>query len=340
MAKQVFNPPNPYSAVDLEWIDAAPDADLSIFEEEAKSIITRNESPDVGFSFSVNPYRGCFHACAYCYARPTHQYLDFGAGTDFERKIVAKVNAPQLLHAEFMKRSWSGDTLAFSGITDCYQPLEASYRLTRQCLEVCARFANPVTIITKGALIRRDLDLLVQLREHSAIQVYMSVAFANDELSKKLEPGAPRPSTRFRAMRELTEAGIPVGVGVAPIIPGLNDREIPKILELAKAAGATSAFMTLVRLPKEVKPVFIERLEREFPSRAKKVLSQIGAMKGGTLNRTEFGARMKGDGPQWDAVRFLFERSVERLGLDRNARPPQVAQRRTFRRPGEQLRLL
>lgn len=338
--KPVSNPPNPYSKLDLEWIDAAPDAALTIYEEEAKSIITRNSSPDIPFSFSVNPYRGCFHGCAYCYARPTHQYLDFGAGSDFERKIVAKVNAPSLLRAEFMKRSWKGEPLTFSGITDCYQPLEASYRLTRGCLEVCRDFSNPVSIVTKGALIRRDLDLLREIHERSSLQVYMSIAFADDDLSKKLEPGAPRPSTRFRAMRELTAAGISVGVGLAPVIPGLNDREIPSILELAKEAGASSAFMTLVRLPKEVKPVFLERLNEEFPSRAKKVVSQIGAMKDGTLNRSQFGTRMVGNGPQWDAVEFLFNRTVERLGLRAGAHEPEGPRRSTFRRPGEQLTLL
>lgn len=340
MLKPVSNPPNPYSKLDLEWIDAAPDAALTIYEEEAKSIITRNSSPDIPFSFSVNPYRGCFHGCAYCYARPTHQYLDFGAGSDFERKIVAKVNAPSLLRAEFMKRSWKGEPLTFSGITDCYQPLEASYRLTRGCLEVCRDFSNPVSIVTKGALIRRDLDLLREIHERSSLQVYMSIAFADDDLSKKLEPGAPRPSTRFRAMRELTAAGISVGVGLAPVIPGLNDREIPSILELAKEAGASSAFMTLVRLPKEVKPVFLERLNEEFPSRAKKVVSQIGAMKDGTLNRSQFGTRMVGNGPQWDAVEFLFNRTVERLGLRAGAHEPEGPRRSTFRRPGEQLTLL
>ncbi len=313
--KRVLNPPNPYHGTYAEWIDAAPTAELVIYEETAKSIVSHNTSPDIGFSSSVNPYRGCFHGCAYCYARPTHQYLDFGAGSDFERKIVVKINAPQLLKKEFEKKSWSGDEIVFSGVTDCYQPLEATYELTRQCLQICAEYQNSVSIITKGALIRRDIDILIQLKRRASIAVYMSIAFADDKTSKLIEPFAPRPSVRFRAMKELTEAGIFVGVGIAPVIPGLSDFQIPEILERASEAGARSAFMTLLRLPAEVNEIFRTRLEDAFPSKAKKILNQIKAMKGGKLNRSEWGTRMQGEGEQWEAIKFLFTRNCDRFGL-------------------------
>ena len=313
----ISNPPNPYHRYSTEWLDVPPPANLTVYEEQARSILSRNDSPDIGFEFSVNPYRGCFHSCAYCYARPTHQYLDFGAGTDFERRIVVKINAAKLLAREFAKRSWNRSTVTFSGVTDCYQPLEGSYEITRQCLQVCAEYQNPVTIITKGALIRRDIDLLLTLQKSAAVHVYLSVAFSNDAHARKLEPNAPRPSTRFRVMRELADAGIPVSLGLAPVIPGLNDREIPDILSRAKDAGAQSAFMTLLRLPKEVKTVFIERLKAEFPERQKKVLAHITAARNGALSNADFGARMRGEGALWEAIHWIFESNCKALGLHR-----------------------
>jgi DNA repair photolyase len=285
----------------------------------------------------LNVYRGCFHGCAYCYARPTHQYLDFGAGTDFERKIIVKVNAPELLRKEFLKKSWQGEAVAMSGITDCYQPLESAYRLTRRCLEVCAEFKNPVAIITKGALIRRDLDLLARLARSARVQVFHSIAFHDDEMSRLIEPGAPRPSVRFRAMSDLAAAGIPVGVAVAPIIPGLNESQIPAILEHAKACGARSAFMTLVRLPLEVKDVFLPRLKAAFPSRFDRVLHHIQRMKGGVLNRSGFGLRMRGDGAHWSAIEWMFEEQCRRLGLNER---DDDSRNTTFERPSAQMKLL
>ncbi len=337
--KHVNNPPNPWSSSSIEWLDEPPPFRLQVFEEQAKSIISSNDSPDIGFRHSINPYRGCFHGCAYCYARPSHQYLDFGAGTDFERKIVAKVNAPKLLRETFERRRWSGDLIVFSGVTDCYQPLEASYRLTRACLELCLEYRNPVAIITKGALIRRDIDILSQLHRAARIQVFCSIAFSDDEVSRAIEPFAPRPSIRFRAMRELAQAGIPVALGLAPVIPGLNDSQIPEILARAKENGARAAFMTLLRLPAEVLPVFTERLERAFPNRSAKVLNQLKAMKGGVLNRSEFGTRMHGDGPQWEAVRWLFKNSCRQLGLNTNEEAAIPPGSPTFQRPTKQLNL-
>lgn len=337
MLKPVSNPPNPYHKTIVEWLDCPPNAQLQVYEEEVKSILSTNDSPDIGFEYSINPYRGCFHGCAYCYARPTHQYIDFGAGSDFERKIVAKVNAAEKLREAFMKKSWQGEEIVFSGVTDCYQPLEARYELTRRCLEVCAEFRNPVAIITKGALIRRDIDVLKRLNEHASLKVMMSIAFSDDKMSKEIEPNAPRPSVRFRAMEELAAAGISVGVGCAPVICGLNDSQIPAILEEAKNCGATTAFMTLLRLPAEVKDVFLERLQQTYPDRFNKVVNQLKEMKGGKLNRTEFGKRMRGEGPQWEAIRFLFKNSCEKLGLNKKGEGQERVS--TFRRPERQLKL-
>jgi len=334
--KQVSNPPNPWASAHVEWIDAPPQAQLEVYEEQAKTVLSENDSPDVGFRFSVNPYRGCFHACAYCYARPTHQYWDFGAGTDFERKIVVKVNAPEILREQFMKRSWKGDLVVFSGNTDCYQPLEASYKLTRGLLEVCREFHNPVGIITKSALIRRDIDVLSVIARESRLYVHMSIAFADDTMARAIEPGAPLPSTRFAAMRALHEAGIPVGVGVAPIIPGLNDSQIAEILERARDAGASRAFRVMLRLPAEVKPVFIERLEQAYPDRAQKVINAVREMRGGKLYISEFGQRGKGMGERWNAIQWLFDTTCKRVGLNRHEENDMYSKEAsTFRRPEE-----
>lgn len=337
--KTVTNPPNPYHGTYADWIDTPPPAVLHVYEEQAKSIVTTNRSPDVGFTHSVNPYRGCFHGCAYCYARPSHQYLDFGAGSDFERKIVVKVNAPELLRKAFEKKSWVGDEIVFSGITDCYQPLEASYEMTRNCLKLCAEYKNPVAIITKGALIRRDIDILEMLNADASVKVYMSIAFEDDKVSKLIEPYAPRPSIRFRAMKALTDAGIPVGIGIAPVIPGLNEDQIPKILKKASECGAESAFLTLLRLPLQVRDVFQERIAEAFPEKSTKILNRIRSLRQGKLNQTEWGQRMRGSGPEWDAIQFLFRSSCEKHGIGykyEKDEPRQKAQS-SFSRPTNQL---
>ncbi len=337
--RRVKNPPNPYHHSHLEWLDVEPpEVELEIYEEQAKSILSENKSPDVGFRYSVNPYRGCFHGCAYCYARPSHQYLDFGAGTDFERKLIVKTNAPRLLREAFMRPSWRGELIIFSGNTDCYQPLELSYELTRKCLTVCHEFKNPVAIITKGAIIRRDVSLLQALARDASVHVTISLAFHDDETSKLLEPYAPRPSIRLRALRELAGAGIPVGIGLAPVIPGLNDHQIAQILQAAHEHGATTAFMTLVRLPREVKPVFIERLQNSFPNRAKKVLAGIEEMRGGRLNRSDFGGRMHGEGARWEAIEWMFAETCKKLGMNK-IDDSDFESKSTFRRPTGQLEL-
>jgi DNA repair photolyase len=485
--RPVSNPPNPWAATRLEWLDEEPppDARLEVFEEEAASILSENDSPDLGFRFSVNPYRGCFHSCAYCiegatpvlmadgttrpirdlrpgdavygtvrrgryrryaktrvlahwstekpahritladgtelvasgdhrfltergwkhvtgteqgrgrrphltrgrhllgipresevegrelsgsrrlgvvsiepvgplelfdimtgtgdfvangvvshncYARPTHQYLGFGAGTDFDRKIVVKTNAPRLLRASFERPSWKGERVVFSGNTDCYQPLEAHYRLTRGCLETCLEFRNPVSIITKGSLVRRDVDVLSALAKEARAGVGLSIPFAREEVARRIEPYVGSPSRRFETMRLLSDAGIPTAIGIAPVIPGLNDADIPALLERARDAGARRAFLVMLRLPGEVVPVFRERLAEAFPERAGKVWSQIHDVRGGRDYRSEFGERQRGRGPRWDVIQDLFEKHCARLGLDdgddEGDRPT------TFRRPG------
>lgn len=337
MPRPVNNPPNPWSSTEVEWLEEPPAATLAVYEEEARSFLSENQSPDLPFRFSANPYRGCLHACAYCYARPSHQYLGWGAGTDFDRKIVVKKNASEILRAELMRPSWKGDAIMFSGITDCYQPLEASYQLTRRCLEVCLEFRNPVSIITKGALIRRDVDLLGKLADKARASAYLSIPFASDEAARKMEPFASRVSRRFEAIRALAEVGVRTGVAISPVIPGLNDSDIPEILERAREAGARDAFLTMVRLPREVLPVFDERLEREFPDRAKKVRNGIQEARGGAMNKSEFGARFRGEGARWKMVETLFEAKCKKLGmnareLNENAEAPAS----TFRRPSRQ----
>jgi DNA repair photolyase len=333
--RPVSNPPNPWDTVHAEWLGEPPEARLQVFEENSRSIIAENDSPDVGFRFSVNPYRGCFHACSYCYARPTHQYLGFGAGTDFETKIVVKVNAPELLRRALRRRPLDGEALVFSGVTDCYQPLEAVYSLTRRCLEVCRDFRQPVGIVTKGALVRRDLDILSALAHESDARVFLSIPFASDATARLLEPNVALPSQRFETLSILSSAGIPTGIALAPIIPGINDSDIPQLLERGRSAGASRAFMTLLRLPAEVLPVFEERLAAAFPDREKKVWSAIAQMRGGKRNESRFGARMGGVGPRWAAVEALFEAEKRRIGFrdDEEPSPPRTAR---FERPPRQ----
>jgi DNA repair photolyase len=318
--ERVSNPPNPWAEGHVEWFGEPPEIELQVYEEQARSILTENESPDIPFQYSVNPYRGCYHGCAYCYARPTHEYLDFGAGTDFERRIVVKANAPELLYDRLRDPDWTREPITFSGVTDCYQPLEQSYEVTRECLEVCAEIGNPVCIVTKGALVRRDIDILQQLGEAAPVRVYVSIPFADDEVGRAVEPHATLASQRFETLQQLSEAGIPTGVAVAPIIPGLNDSSIPEILERAAEAGAKYAFHVLLRLPGSVEPVFIERLREEFPDRADRVLSALREMRGGELNVSEFGDRMVGQGPRWEIVASLFETHCKRLGIDESER--------------------
>ncbi|MFZ1804705.1 MAG: radical SAM protein, partial [Nitrospira sp.] len=257
--RQISNPPNPFESQHRDLLEPAGTATLTLYADESREILSRNESPDLPFRWSVNPYRGCFHGCAYCYARPSHEYWGFGAGTDFESKLVVKEDAPQLLRRAFEKPSWHGELIVFSGNTDCYQPLEAEYGLTRACLEVCADYRNPVGIITKGALILRDLDVLVRVQRDAWVMVYFSIPFSSDEMARKVEPHAPSITKRFSAMKALSDAGIPTGISVAPVIPGLNDDDIPELLDRAYGAGARTATYSLLRLSGSLEPVFLDR---------------------------------------------------------------------------------
>ncbi|MFN7999735.1 MAG: PA0069 family radical SAM protein [Acidobacteriota bacterium] len=334
--RYINNPPNPWLSTQNEWIGEPPAAKIEVFEETAtRSIITSNNSPDIPFEYSINCYRGCPHGCTYCFSRPTHEYLGFGAGTDFETKIVAKVRAPELLRAEFMKKSWKGDVLVFSFTSDPYVPLEANYQLTRQCLEVCLEFRNPVSLITKSALIRRDLDLIKQLAEVADAHVFFTIPFLDHDVNRALEPFAPFPEHRFAAMKAFADAGIEVGLAIAPIIPGLNEHEIPELLERARDAGAQSAFINLLRLPGNVEPYFLQRLEDTMPLRAQKIINRIKEVKGGVLNKTAFGDRMRGEGVFWEMVKKSFEVHARKLGL--NQQKYEISERRqTFRRPSAQ----
>jgi len=330
MVTPVSNPPNPWDSTHAEWIGEPPEARLEVYEERAKSIIAENDSPDVGFRFSINPYRGCFHSCAYCYSRSSHEYLGFGAGTDFDRKIVVKTNAPELLRKELERKSWKGDCIAFSGNTDCYQPLEVVYELTRRCLEICLAFRNPVGLITKSALIRRDVAVLAALAREADAVVHLSICFADDAMSRAIEPNTSPPSQRFETLRILSDAGIRTGVGVAPVIPGLNDDQVAEILRRAREAGATEAFRQPIRLSGATLPVFKERLEAAFPNRAAKIWNAIQEMRGGKFNETAFGARMRGLGPRWAAIEALYRTECRRLGFNRHDEPERAS---TFRRP-------
>ena len=316
MPRPSDNPPNRFHEARIDWEGEPPPADLQVHEEQAKTALSENKSPDVGFRWSVNPYRGCFHGCTYCYARPTHPYLGFGAGTDFERQIVVKVNIVDRLQATLRKASWKRELVAFSGNTDCYQPIESHYQLTRRCLEACAESQTPVTIITKGKLVRRDVDVLQALQRESACRVTLSIPFANDGHARAIEPFASPPSKRFETLRILSDAGIETAVAVAPIIPGLNDDQIPEILKRARGAGASAAFKILLRLPLEVGPFFSSRLAEAFPLRHAKVMSAIRDMRGGWQSDARFGARMIGQGPRWAMIEKLFSLHCERLGLE------------------------
>ena len=332
----------------MEYLEGAPEMRLEVFEDGSRKILAENDSPDVGFRWSVNPYRGCFHACAYCYARPSHEYLSFGAGTDFDRKIVIKRHAAALLRQAFAKKSWQRETVVFSGVTDCYQPLEASYRLTRGCLEVCVEHANPVGIITKSALIERDVDVLTALAQVASVHVTVSIPFWDAERARAIEPYVPTPARRLKVIETLAAAGISVGVNVAPVIPGLNDEDIPKILTAAREAGATYAGTVLLRLPGSVKAVFEERLRAALPLATDRVLHRIRETRGGKLYDARFGARGRGEGPYATAIRALFETTATRLGLrhgmgamaeESTADPPPVVRPAKASSASAQLRL-
>jgi DNA repair photolyase len=337
--RPVANPPNPWATSEVEYLDGeTPNAGLEVYEDQTRGILAHNDSPDVGFSWSVNPYRGCFHACAYCYARPSHEYLSFGAGTDFERKIVVKARAPELLREAFDAPKWKGELVVFSGVTDCYQPLEASYTLTRRCLEVCVEYRNPAAIITKAPLIERDLELLKELSRVAHLGISISVPFWDEAKARAIEPFVTTPARRMRTIERLARAGLRVGVMVAPIIPGLNDEDVGDVLRAAHGAGAKWAGSVLLRLPGPVKEVFEERLRASLPLRADRVMRRIRETRGGKLYDSRFGMRGKGEGAYASAIHALFEQTAKALGLEtRSVADDEV--KATFARPRWQLPL-
>ncbi|MEX0703400.1 MAG: PA0069 family radical SAM protein [Planctomycetales bacterium] len=336
-----ISPPNRFERVQVvpddgdavpleEWEADERGPRTEFFVDASKSIVSENDSPDVGFRYSVNPYRGCEHGCAYCYARPTHEYLGLNAGIDFESKVFVKEKAPELFREWLARRTGEPEVVVFSGVTDCYQPAERRFRLTRRCLEVAYEARQPVAIITKNALVARDLDLLAKLAEMRLVCVSISVTTLDAELARSLEPRTSPPPARLETIRKLAAAGVPARAMLAPIIPGLNDSEIPALLEAVAAAGAEAAHYNLLRLPLTVRPVFQEWLARARPEAQSRVESRIRAARGGKLYDSRFGARMKGEGPLAEQIARTFRVFARRHGLDRETAPLDTS---LFRRP-------
>jgi len=334
------NPKNRFEKV--ERVPEPLDADetsspaTTFLPDSSKSIVAYNDSPDVGFDASVNPYRGCEHGCIYCYARPTHEYLGFSAGLDFETKIMVKADAPELLRKELSSAKWQPRVLALSGVTDCYQPVEKKLEITRRCLEVLLEFRNPVTIVTKNYLVTRDTDILSELARHRCAAVFISLTTLDEKLSGLMEPRASRPARRLAAISALSQAGIPVGYLQAPMIPGLTDSEAPAIAQAAAKAGARYAGYVALRLPHAVKDLFEEWLERNYPDKKNKVLNRIRAMRGGNLNDPQFNSRMRGEGIFAEQMAELFRLACKKAGI--HERSPALSTEH-FRRPKEQLKL-
>jgi DNA repair photolyase len=312
------NPKNRFERIGVEPDETEgddPRPETVYLRDHSRSIIARNDSPDIGFDASINPYRGCTHGCVYCFARPTHEYLGLSAGLDFESRILVKQDAPELLRKELLSPRWNPQVLSMSGVTDPYQPVERRLRITRRCLEVLAEFRNPVVIVTKNYLVTRDLDLLSELASHDAAAVAFSLTTLDDDLRRIMEPRTSRPARRLAAVEKLAAGGIPVGVMTAPVIPGLNDHELPNLLSAAAEAGATFAAYVHVRLPYAVAPLFEDWLARHFPERKDKVLNRIRSMRGGELNDASFGSRMKGEGLFAKHIAQLFSISCRRAGM-------------------------
>jgi DNA repair photolyase len=331
------NPQNRFERIAVVHEEPGPDhVPTELLRDGSRSIITYNDSPDVGFDASLNPYRGCEHGCIYCYARPTHEYLGFSAGLDFETRILVKEDAPELLRRDLMARKWKPQALAMSGVTDPYQPVERKLEITRRCLAVLAEFRNPVAVISKNALVTRDIDHLSALAEHGAAAVFLSITTLDGELARKMEPRASHPRDRLEALQKLSAAGIPTGVMVAPVVPAITDHEMPRILEAAAAAGARTAGYVMMRLPGAVSGLFETWLTEHFPDRKDKVLHRVQELRGGKLNDPRFGSRMRGEGIYADQVRSTFQTFRRKYGLDQ---PFPALSTAAFRRPGDQMSL-
>ena len=347
-----FNPGNRFrdtmrEAVDDGWAPAVPDTDAdepprqvrtTVAIQPARSIVTRNDSPDIPFTQSINPYQGCEHGCIYCYARPSHAYLDLSPGLDFETKLFAKPNAAALLREELARPGYVVDPIALGTNTDPYQPIEREWKITRSVLEVFAQTRHPFSIVTKNALVVRDLDLIAPMAHEQLAAVYVSITTLDPALARILEPRAAAPKRRLRTIAALAQAGVPVGVSVSPVIPFVNEPELERILEAAAEAGAKSAFSIVLRLPWEVNPIFQDWLNRHFPLRADRVMARVREMRGGRDYDARFGQRMTGDGVWAKLLRQRFEKACARLGLNRERhaldltkfRPPPSAQGSLF----------
>ena len=322
-----INPSNRFQpldvALDLDQLeqdqaaaDGRPNVKTTYLVDNTRSIIAYNDSPDVSFDAGINPYRGCEHGCVYCFARPSHEYLDFSLGIDFETKILVKLDAPQLLRKELSAKSWKPQTLGFSGITDAYQPIERKLQITRKCLQVLAEFRNPVAMITKSHLIARDSDLLGELASRKAAMACVSVTTLDNGLARIMEPRASAPRDRLAAIKALADANVPVGVLVAPVIPAINDHEIAQIIQAAADHGARFAGYVPLRLPWGLKELFTDWIARHFPDRREKVLNRLMEMRGGKLYESDYFKRMEGQGPFADYISNLFDLACRRAGLN------------------------
>lgn len=320
---------NPANRYDRLYIESDPDEITAesarpktcFYKDHSNSLLSRNDSPDIPFNYSVNPYRGCEHGCVYCYARPTHEYLGFSAGLDFETRIMVKPDAPELLIKELKKPGWHPQSICMSGNTDCYQPAERRLEITRKCLVILLDFRNPVTIITKNFLVTRDIDILQEMAALNLVRVSISITSLDPDLTAILEPRTSRPQRRLDAIRQLSEAGIPAGIMTAPMIPALNDHEMPALLKAAKEAGALRAGYTILRLPLAVRPLFTDWLERHYPGRKAKILNRVKDLRGGKLNESEFGTRMKGQGNYAEQIASVFRICTQKLGLNTEKKP-------------------
>ncbi len=341
------NPGNRFDVETRQFLDDGwdtlaelPPLKTEVFTETPKSIISRNQSPDISFDRSINPYRGCEHGCTYCYARPAHAYMGLSPGLDFESKLFIKPNAAALLREEFTAPNYAPRTIALGSNTDPYQPIEKQYRITRQLLEVMAEFQHPVGIVTKNAMVTRDIDLLQPMARQGLVKVAVSITTLDGKLARAMEPRASIPAKRLAAIEALAKAGIPTVVMIGPIIPGLNDHEIENILKAARAAGAREAGYTMLRLPHEVKGIFKDWLEKAYPDRFAKVMAQVKDVRGGRESSSQFGERMTGSGPVAWMIGRRFQLACQQLGLNSNRLKLNT---QAFHRPpqqGEQLALL
>lgn len=316
----IINPTGRFESIQIEaFEEAEPDEDAwkktQYCKDNSQTVVNFNDSPDIGFDASINPYRGCEHGCIYCYARPTHEYLGLSGGLDFETKIFVKEDAPKLLRKKLASKSWQPQCIAMSGVTDCYQPVEKKLKITRRCLQVLAEFRNPVGIVTKNYLVTRDIDVLSELAAHNLVVVMVSITTLDESLAVVMEPRTAKPHMRLKAVRELSAAGIPVGVMMAPIIPGLTDHEIDRVLEAASEAGARTAYYTMLRLPHGNKGLFESWLQGNFPDRANRVLNRIRDVRGGQLNDSRFVNRMRGEGKYAAYIDQMFQLAKKRHGL-------------------------